>query len=379
MKNVITLIFGYKDRDITRVKRCFDSLAIQSLMDFKVVFVDYGSNLHYSKSIKKLIQSYTFCKYIYNYSEGHVWNRSHALNIGIRSADTNYIMTSDIDLIFSNDFIKNLLKNIKPNIEFHSSAFSLPKNFNNWSKLKNKPTNFTKRETTALGLCQVIQKEKIISIGGFDEFYRIWGVEDQDLNSRLKSLGCETKWLNLYDFPIYHQWHESSGLRTRTNIPKGWQRLMENYKLEKKNVNVRNNKLWGYKQLKSDRFIFDEFRFNFKNVFLNNLPSLSIQGFIFRYLSKMKTGQGIVFIYEDSKKDLFDNSKLNKIITLINSFSNKFNLPVLLENDLEYFGAYENIYNYRDQIYYFLINFKSEYTDYFFSMNKQKLELKIIR
>ena len=51
--------------------------------------------------IRSLVEQYAFVRYYYLYTVGHPWNRSHALNTGIRVSDASYILMGDVDLIYS--------------------------------------------------------------------------------------------------------------------------------------------------------------------------------------------------------------------------------------------------------------------------------------
>lgn len=379
MKSEITIIFGYRDREIERVTRCLDSLNLQNFKNFSVIITDYGSDENYASKINELVKSYSFCSYIYVNVNGLVWNRSHALNIGLRLAKTTYVMFSDIDLIFTSNFMNEVINRLRPNLELHSGAFSLKKGFNDWDSLSGNPTNLKSRESTALGLCQIIEREKVMSIGGFDEYYRIWGVEDQDLSERLSKLGIKTEWLSLIKTPVYHQWHESSGLRTRTKIPIGWHKFMMNYKEKNRDVIKRNSDNWGEIILYNERPSMLYNKSSIEKIKLNNIPCFSVQGLIFAHLSKLKIGDGLIFQFDDLLIREINKSKLNIIIKKLNSLSNNYNFPVLLKTDVEYFGGYENVYSYYDQVMYFLIAFPNSYSDYYFTMTNKQLLLKLFK
>jgi GT2 family glycosyltransferase len=42
-------------------------------------------------------------------------------------------------------------------------------------------------------------------VGGFDEFYRVWGAEDNDLVLRAEWDGVGAEWIS--GAVVYHQWH----------------------------------------------------------------------------------------------------------------------------------------------------------------------------
>ena len=260
----LSIVFAYRNREVERVKRCLESLNRQSENNFNVIFIDYGSTLDTATEIKKIADLYPFCKYFYNDTRGMAWNRAHALNSGIRVAEGEYIMTSDIDLIYSRDFIKDVFLNIEPNVELHSNAYKLPKNFTKWDKLDTKANlKLPNRNLTALGMVQVVLKGTLNEIRGFDEYYRIWGAEDEDLTQRLRKKGLFIKWLDLKRTPVFHQWHPSSGIRARKNIPNGWQKNLGVY--FKNSVSIIRNidHEWG-KLLTSDlRKIFEHLQKQF--------------------------------------------------------------------------------------------------------------------
>ena len=65
---MITILYPYRNRDIERVKRSLDSLALQTDQRFKVLFVDYGSSSKQASQVEQLIISYSFANYIYSYT-----------------------------------------------------------------------------------------------------------------------------------------------------------------------------------------------------------------------------------------------------------------------------------------------------------------------
>ena len=54
-----TIIYAYRNRDESRIKMSLDSLKNQTNQNFKVVFVDYGSESKLAANIQKLVESYS--------------------------------------------------------------------------------------------------------------------------------------------------------------------------------------------------------------------------------------------------------------------------------------------------------------------------------
>jgi len=78
---MLTILYPYRNREAERVKRSLDSLTAQSSSNFRVLLVDYGSNIDSASAIKELVSRYSFVTYIYNYSEFQPWSRAKAINI----------------------------------------------------------------------------------------------------------------------------------------------------------------------------------------------------------------------------------------------------------------------------------------------------------
>lgn len=383
MKVKLTIVFGYRNREVERVKRCLDSLKTQSEKNFDVIFIDYGSDFHQANQIKKLTDSYSFCSYLYNDTRGMPWNRAHALNSGIRISEGEYTMTSDIDLIYSKNFIQNILANIGERVELHANAYALPKGFKEWDSLYKKPQlNFSSRNLTALGLVQIVKTDVLKEVGGFDEYYRIWGAEDEDLNQRLKIKGLVTKWLDLKDTPVFHQWHLSSGFRAKRNIPNGWQKNLNVYLRDNIGTVVRNlNRSWGKMLTANSRKVFAYLRSsNFsKDLVFDGIPIFQAVNEIHKAFLELSSGESLKIAFFDSRLPDLKKSYLYKLITKFNGLSNRYNWPLLAVNDLSYFGNYETTYDFRDMIMYFLLNFENDIEDYFFEYDEAFFRLILIK
>lgn len=202
---MITIIYPFRNRELVRIKKSLDSLALQSDPNFCVVFVDYGSNTEISAATRDLLLQYEFVKYVYSYHCDQPWSRSKAINIGLRQAETEYVFIADIDIIFHYNFIDLLykLRSSKQSVYFQvgylneeeSKSF---KDFDNYII-----TSKSIREGQGLSLFRL---DSLLKIGGFDEFFHFWGAEDEDVHSRLKNAGFDTIFYNK-KILLLHQWH----------------------------------------------------------------------------------------------------------------------------------------------------------------------------
>ena len=195
----------YRNREINIINKCLNSLSLQSVRDFKVILVNYGSQLIYTKSLLECVNKYKFVQLINCDVQEQLWNKSKAINIALRQCDTPSVFVGDVDMIYHPNFIKTL-DNIKSdtNSTFFQVGFlsesesKLNKNFNEYH------ISF-KSDEGATGMT-FFKTDVLKSINGFDEFYHGWGSEDTDVHLRLRNAGFKVEY---YDKEVLmlHQWH----------------------------------------------------------------------------------------------------------------------------------------------------------------------------
>jgi len=207
MGKLLSIIYPYRNRDLKRIKNSLDSLKNQSVSDFEVFFVDYGSHLEKAQAAVKLCREYEFVTYQYLPAQFQPWNKSKALNNVIKELKTGFCFVADVDLIFHPQFVEKALKfQIKNKTVYFQVGFLEPEETskeNDFSSYKN--YRLSNHEATGLSMFPVnILKE----LRGFDEFYHFWGAEDTDIHVRIKNAGYE---VDFYDEEVLmlHQWHPS--------------------------------------------------------------------------------------------------------------------------------------------------------------------------
>lgn len=90
---MIDFVIAVRDRSNTRVQRCINSL--QSERTGKIIVVDYGSKNPIKVKGAEIIR----------YTENDTWNKSHALNLGIKRCKSVSICTVDCDMILSKEIL----------------------------------------------------------------------------------------------------------------------------------------------------------------------------------------------------------------------------------------------------------------------------------
>lgn len=203
---MITLVYPFRDRDLTRVRFSLNSLKEQSNKEFKVLFMDYGSQEKLSIDLKELVTSYSFAAYYYIHARKTLWNKSRVLNIALKKITTAYLFVADVDAIFSPEFVQVLTDNAAEDRVSYFQVGYLSKEESAIEKAFYEYTikRYSTIEATGLSLFPVAALHKI---NGFDEFYHLWGSEDTDVQIRASHLGLNISYVDS-KIHILHQWHE---------------------------------------------------------------------------------------------------------------------------------------------------------------------------
>jgi glycosyltransferase involved in cell wall biosynthesis len=199
-----TIITAFRNRDLLRVKNSLDSLAAQTYADFEFIFIDYGSDFEFREQTKTLIESYLFAKYMYTEVNGRFWSRAHAFNTGIQKAAGTVCILWDIDFIAEPVFLHKLsVYNF--NTHYLMIACMYFPEIQNLAYSKFEQVKHLGVLGSG-GMC-VVNRQGLLSIEGFDEFYQVWGAEDDDLYNRLQLAGLQRKQTDAAELAVYHQWH----------------------------------------------------------------------------------------------------------------------------------------------------------------------------
>ncbi|MWB94511.1 glycosyltransferase [Flavobacterium sp. GA093] len=202
---MITVVLTNRNRDLRIIKKCFDSLSMQSNSNFDLYLVDFGSQLDYLISLEKMLLLYTKIRLIKCPVQGQLWNKSRAINIVLKQTNNPYFLVGDIDMIFRKDFFENLqtIKSLYKAVYFQVGFLGEAESKKEKPFEDYKINHLSSKEATGITLFPT----KILkNINGYDEFYHGWGAEDTDVHIRLKNAGQE---IVFYDKDIFllHQWH----------------------------------------------------------------------------------------------------------------------------------------------------------------------------
>lgn len=307
---MITIIYPYRNRELSRIKRSLDSLQHQDNLNFRVLFVDYGSSIPFADEVKNLVLTYSFATYQYSYSIHQPWSRSKAINIGLKRVQTPYVFVADIDIIFRNDFIA-MLNNLANSARsyYFKVGFLSETETSVIKKFSEYQISFSS-EMGAQGL-SLFPLQAILEIHGFDEFFHFWGAEDIDIHNRLTRTGIESLFYN-DQILLLHQWHKSyrkgetdvlsNELQLKGVVQLNHQHLITN---QSKGVTIPNFKTWGETISETD---FNELNDSDNHIVINNTKE-RVTHFLFVELPQFQNGILSVRFVEDS----FQNSIKYKI------------------------------------------------------------------
>jgi Glycosyl transferase family 2 len=350
MQPKYTIIYAYRNRDVERIRLSLLSLERQSLKNFEVQFIDYGSTVDYANKIKGVIDSFTFVTYHYIAHKGLLWNKSKAINYGISKSKTDYIVITDVDVLFASSFIEKIetLANLKQFVLFKIGY--LPEETNS-SHIENtdflllKPTHLG--DTYGIGL---FPKEALFKVKGLDTFFHFYGSEDEDLNNRLITAGYKLN--RCEDDLLLHQWHprypQKKDIKLTvtprlTNI----QRINQRHFLWQKEEGVivsNQNKNWNQCYSKSD---FELLKQPEKTIIINNLKS-HITHFL-NYEIETCKGKIIKIIFKEADNYNSPKHKVKKIL-------NKGSQPYLSMKQVNDQVLEKIIFDYRNYNYAYIVS-----------------------
>lgn len=202
---LISIIYAHRNRDLKRIRVSFDSLQNQHQENFEVIFVDYGSHQALVNEIEQIGKEYSFVKIFHLPVPQVLWNKSKALNFGIKKAKGEFIFIADIDLIFhpETSLLWQRLQDPRQYFLFPLGYLGEKESQQLSGKylFKDlKPSRFGEVNGMIL-----TSRKSLFEVNGYDEFYHFYGAEDVDVLARLENAGYYRVKQNEKFF--YHIWH----------------------------------------------------------------------------------------------------------------------------------------------------------------------------
>lgn len=207
----------------------------------ELIITDDGSSQQILDYIADLIPKASFkIKHIYQEDKG--FRKTRALNNGVINSEGELLVFCDQDLIFGEEYIEYMEKNIKKGCFLLCRPISVNEKEKNTilekiessnkyeDLLKPLPTHYlvsvnktlrtdrkrrilnilklSKRGIKLVGMSYAVMKSDYLKVNGYDENYNGWGEEDDDFGNRLYVVGIKGKELKTPNMQI-HLWHYS--------------------------------------------------------------------------------------------------------------------------------------------------------------------------
>jgi glycosyltransferase involved in cell wall biosynthesis len=218
----VTVVIGARNRADYRLENALRSIRSQTYPAdlVRVVVVDYGSE---SVGASRIANMCTRHGAEYVRVDGiEIWSRSRCLNIGIRHANTKFLLVSDADIVFPPHYLSGCVEVLtaSPTSVVGSAMLDLPEEsvsilqqsartgselpFDSW-KSSCRPRH---DHVFHPSICATYTAFFRV-VRGYDEFYEVWGNEDDDLYRRFWYLGLTPRPLGP-ESSYMHQWHAES-------------------------------------------------------------------------------------------------------------------------------------------------------------------------
>ena len=237
---MISVIIPYTKGDEQREKNLLQlvtNIKKQTYKDFELILVE----MLFEKPNDLDIDD---CNHIcIAYPKNNRFNKSWAINVGVRNANSDNLLVVDADMVFGNDYFQKVVEFIEKSSKF----------FIGYSKLhceigKDNPEERIHNPSylKAAGGAWYANKDFFWSVGGMNESYFGYGAEDNDFWERANFVLREIYALPVNITHIYHHWHPKE-----SNFPLNTERI-EIFNQVKHNIPEAIDKLqhcnWGSKK-----------------------------------------------------------------------------------------------------------------------------------
>lgn len=215
----VTYCLGFRNWNLPHLERCLHSLRAST--DSDIVVCDLGSEPKVADGVRRLCTQSTVGASLIEIATATEWSRSQALNRAAALARTRWLVFTDADMLFPPSWFNQMSAHVgltgtgtlhltrSRDLDATATAALnsptrrrlLPGDWETWLLTHSQPHN----NDLGQGAAMIVPQAWFHQVGGFDEFYQVWGCEDNDLTMRAAWDGLRVEWLP-HAF-VVHQWH----------------------------------------------------------------------------------------------------------------------------------------------------------------------------
>lgn len=212
---LLSAIIAVRNRGGVRLDNALRSLRWQDLpaSQFEIVLSDFGSSAREAEALRTMAEAHGAT--IVRTETAEVWNRARALNHGIRAARGRYVFCTDADMIFEPNFLSVLVETQAAHADAgfvvcrcRDLPQSVPEQVWHREDYPALRARAHLREKLGTGACQVALRGFFHAVRGYDEGFKFWGQEDNDMKFRAVRSGLTLAWVHERT-SMLHQWHPS--------------------------------------------------------------------------------------------------------------------------------------------------------------------------
>jgi glycosyltransferase involved in cell wall biosynthesis len=199
----IDVVIPIRDREKQRILNCIENCKWAK----RIIIVDYGSKEPFEIEGAEVFRFPRFRQHGNENFRFRIWNKAHALNIGIKMTTADYVACLDVDTILPPNFHEKVLANLSPNNFIFVNNVLRIDNYEGYEKSlpTGKPWHEGKPEYQgAVGGIQIMPREWLFKVRGYDEELVYWGGMDTWMLERAK---LDLNIVRL-DVTVLHQEHE---------------------------------------------------------------------------------------------------------------------------------------------------------------------------
>jgi len=210
----VTVVIPVRNRSGLAVENTLRALRRQTYARelIQISIVDYASDPEHASWLSAAAVRHDAV--VVRVTDAREWNKPHCLNVGIRRASTRYLAVLDADIVLASDYLEEAIAELERDplqvvlnqILDLAERDNLPADFTDAdliaAKRKAVPrTPGLYHEGTLVTTLQVVTQ-----LRGYDENFKRWGAEDNDIVNRLENYAMNLTTLATKTYYL-HQWH----------------------------------------------------------------------------------------------------------------------------------------------------------------------------